>query len=1096
MIRYKQDKVVSYNRIKMKKYSIFLLIMFFVFSQIDSLAQSETIIRGKIIDKTSGMAIPGATIVEIDKQNRIIKGTITDVNGNYFFEVSDPGHPIQVSFIGYVSQTFNIDSRSIIDIELEEASLALDEVVIIAQSSAANTMTGVYQRDQTGSVTVVDMLKFNNMPTVSAADALQGQVSGLDIVSASGSPGSGSNIVIRGMGSLGNTNPLIVVDGIPQDINTDNFNFASADEQNLGQLLSLAPQDIKTIEVLKDAASTAIWGSKGANGVLLIETSSGERGKIRFNYQYKINANIQPRSIPMLNGDEYITMQLEQWHNAEGEYNIPREIAFDRNYADFYNYSANTNWLEAITKDSYSHDHFFKLSGGGRRSRYYTSVNYQNNYGNIINTSYQRLSFRVNFDYDISTKLRFTTNFNYNNTFNEESPSTTYRFLNTDQNTENVRKMAFLKAPNMSIWEYDEYGNQTGEYFTPIESYQGNGVRYYNPVAMAELGKNNNIGNEIQNNFIVDYSIFQFLKFRETISFSYSNDKSNKFIPSSAIGADWLNWSNNNATERNRMNVRWLSRSQLFFLPFSSSNDHSMTTVLMWEMEQKSNEYFQLSTSKGPSQKIVDPSNNAPTRELSSGSSLSRLYGAMLSVNYKYLDRYLFSSNLRSDGSSAFGESNKWGLFPSLSIGWRFSKENFFESFDFLHDAKLRLSWGQSGKALNDPYASYAYYHTFDRYMDVPAVIPAQIQLVNLKWETVTSWNTGIDLNLFKGRLNINADLYKRVTTDLLWEKYSIPSTTGYNELKFFNGGAIQNAGWEFFINGTVVDRENFTASLDFNISQNDNSILSFPDNFVTERGTIIDNGVFPIKAEVGKPIGSFYGFRYLGVYASDEDAIARDADGKVMIDSNGDPIPLSYKGTYNFKGGDAIYKDVNHDGVIDIMDAVYIGSSSPRFVGGFGSALKYKSLSASFHFHYRLGFDIVNQVAIDTEGMLDKNNQSKAVLNRWKWQGHQEEGLLPRAYMNHPANNLGSDRYVERGDFLRLNNVNVAYRLPDRVSRRLNVVSMEIGINLRKILTITNYSGQDPEIGRVEINPFWLGRDNARTPVPRIYSLVFTMNF
>jgi TonB-dependent SusC/RagA subfamily outer membrane receptor len=283
----------------MKKYSAFIVIIIFCFSYIDSFAQSEIILRGMVTEKTSGKAIPGVNIVEIDKNNRILGGTITDLNGNYFLKVSEPGNTIQVSFIGLVSQTFTIGSERIIDIQLEEKSMDLDEVVIIAQSSA-NSMTGIHHRDQTGSITVVDMQKFHSLPAISADEALQGQVSGLDIVSASGSPGSGSSIVIRGMGSLGNTNPLIVVDGIPQDIDTENFNFASADEQNLGQLLNLAPQDIKTVEVLKDAATTAIWGSKGANGVLLIETNKGERGKIQFSYQYKINANIQPDPIPML----------------------------------------------------------------------------------------------------------------------------------------------------------------------------------------------------------------------------------------------------------------------------------------------------------------------------------------------------------------------------------------------------------------------------------------------------------------------------------------------------------------------------------------------------------------------------------------------------------------------------------------------------------------------------------------------------------------------------------------------------------------------------------------------------------------------------
>lgn len=1066
----------------MKRILTIIFLISIVSSHQESLAQKRTVIRGQIVDKAAGIPLPGVNIVEFDDQNRIVNGIISDVNGNYVFEVSNPEHNIQVSFIGYESQTFKINSRSTINIELQESTIEFEEVVVTAQSSA-NSMTGVFHRDQTGSTAVVDMQKFSSLPSVTAAEALQGQVSGLDIVSASGSPGSGSNIVIRGMGSLGNTNPLIVVDGIPQDVDSDDFNFASADEQNLGQLLSLAPQDIKSIEVLKDAASTAIWGSKGANGVLLIETISGVKGKIRFNYQYKLAANIQPPAIPMLNGDEYITMQMEEWHNAEGEYDIPEEIAFNRNYVDFYNYSANTNWIEEITRNSLTNDHFFKISGGGDKSRFYTSLNYQKNYGTTINTSFQRLSFRVNFDYDLSDRLRFTTNFNYNNTYNEE-------------NAENIRKMAYIKAPNMSIWEYDENGVLTGEYFTPIESYQGRGSKYFNPLAIADLGENFNVGNEIQNNFRIDYNILDFLRFRETVSFSYANDKSNKFIPASAIGADWLDWSLNRATERNKMNYRWLSRSQLFFLPFAQNRNHSLTTVLMWEIEQKKYVYSELRTAKGPSEYIIDPASNAPTSNLASGSTESRLYGAMASVNYKYKDRYLFSFNLRSDGSSAFGESNQWGIFPSCSVGWRFSNEKFLQSANFLDDAKIRLSWGQSGKALNDPYASYAYYETFEQYMEEPAMIPAQIQLANLKWQTVTSWNGGIDVNLFKNRVSINADLYKRITTDLLWEDFSIPASTGYEELGYFNGGEIQNVGWEFFVLGTIIRKENLNLSVNFNISQNNNSFLSFPENFVTERGVSIGNGIFPIKAEIGKPIGSFYGFHFLGVYPTDEEAIARDAEGNMMTDSNGNPIPVSYKGTYNFKGGDAIYEDINHDGKIDIMDAVYIGDSSPNFVGGFGTTASYRSFRVTLHFHYRLGFDIVNQVAIDTEGMLDRNNQSKAVLNRWKWVGLDEEGILPRAYMNHPCNNLGSDRYVEAGDFLRLNTLDLSYRLKDRIANRLHLRSLDIGIDIRKLLTFTNYSGQDPEIGRVEKDPFWLGRDNARTPVPKIYSMQISMNF
>ena len=1067
----------------MKHIYPFLLIIALIFLCSHIVAQQGTVIRGRIVDKITGDPLPGVNIIEVDEDNRVVKGVITDVNGDYVFEATNVEHMIKFSFVGYKSQTYPIQSRTRIDVELEQKSTELEQVTVVAEARG-NEITGVSERDQTGSTAQVDMEKLSGSAGVSAASALQGQVSGLDIMSASGTPGSGSSIVIRGMGSLGNTNPLIVIDGIPQDIKTEDFNFASADQHDLGQLLNIAPQDIKSVEVLKDAASTAVWGSKGANGVLIIETHKGEKGNIKFNYQYKLSANIQPPQIPMLNGDEYITMQMEEWHNAQSIYEVPQEIAYNRNYADFFNYSANTNWLKRITKDSYSNNLFFKMSGGGRQSRYYTSINYEHDDGTTINTSFQRFSVRANFDYSISDNLRFTTNFSYTNTFRENNP-------------QNIRKMAYIKAPNMSIWEFDEHGKPTGEYFTPIESYQGSGTDYFNPVAVSNLGTNDVQGNQIQNNFKINWNILDWLKFKETISFSYANDKGNRFLPSPAIGADWLNGQINHARERNTMDTRWLSRSQLFFSPFRGSKNHSLTGVAMWTMEQKKWELINLVTHRGPTFSKKDPAMGAPVANTVSRSSLSRLYGALGSLLYKYKDRYILNLNLRGDASSAFGESNQWGIFPSVSFGWRFSDETFLESLKILDDSKLRFGWGQSGKGIDDTYATYSFYESSGRYIENPVIIPDRIQLSNLRWQTVSSWNAGLDLNLFRYRLNITADIYRKVTEDLLWEDYSIPESSGYATLNYFNGGKIENVGWEFFINAIALDQDDLKFSLNFNISQNVNSFLSFPDNFQKERGISIGNGIYPRKAEVGKPIGSFYGFRYLGVYATDEDAVARNQDGQIMKDANGNPIRMTYMETYEFKAGDAIYEDINHDGKIDIMDAVYIGNSSPEFIGGFGTTLNYKQITASLNFHYRLGFDIVNEVAIETEGMLDRNNQSKAVLRRWRRYGQDEKGMLPRAYLNHPCNNLGSDRYVERGDFLRLNSINLSYRFDSKkIKQRFKINSLDLGVTLRNVLTLTNYSGQDPEIGRVGRNPFFLGRDNARTPPPRMFSVRVNLNF
>lgn len=1069
------------------KYFAILLIVIFSLKNHDLMAQGKSVIRGNITEESTGAGLPGVNIVEMDAQNRIVKGITSDINGNYTLEVTNSSNSIQVSFIGYITQTFKNEGRAVINIKLKESSIGVEEVKVTAKAKSANTLTGVSQRDVTSSATRVEMSEITGISSASVADAMQGQVSGLDILSASGNPGSGASIVIRGMGTLGNANPLIVIDGIAQDIKIQDFNFASADQHDLSQLLNIAPQDIKAITVLKDAASTAVWGSKGANGVLLIETQQGAMGKIKVNYEFKMSSNIQPPLIPMLNGDEYTTLQLEAWHNSTGIYDVPREIAYDRNYKDFYNYSANTDWINEITRDSYTFDHFFKISGGNSKSRYYTSLNMYNESGTTINTGFKRISVRTNFDHIISDKLKFNVNFNYSNTSRDDNPT-------------DIRSMSYIKAPNMSIMEYDEKGVLTGEYFTPITNYQGSGSTYYNPVAVGKLGTNNIIGNDIQTNFVLDYNISRKLQFMQSISFSYYNEKGNRFIPSSAIGADWLSSTINTADELNSMNIRWLSRSQLFFFPFRNTNlessGHDFTGVLMWEMEKKEYQWMSLSTFKSPSVQINDPGAGSPYGSLASGISESVLLGAFASLNYKFNDRYLLNANLRRDGSSAFGISNKWGFFPSLSLGWRFSEENLIKDLGFVDEGKLRISWGQSGKGVSDPYASFSYYNTAGQYLDGPVIIPAQIQLSNIQWQRVSSWNGGIDLNLFKNRLNIVADIYSQVTDNLLWDNYSIPGSTGYSNLGYYNGGELKNTGWECNIRGGIIDKKDLKIFLNFNVSQNVNTFLSFPDNFVLVRGSSIGNGIYPRKAEVGKPIGSFYGFKFLGVYSDDEDAIARNKDGQILTDSNGDPVYMTYQGTYKFQGGDAKYQDVNYDGKIDLLDAVYLGDSNPNFVGGFGTSVKYKSFSASFDFLYRVGFKIINQVAIETEGMLDKNNQSKAVLHRWKRDGQNEPGLLPRAYLNHPANNLGSDRYVQPGDFLRLNNIVLSYRLNDRVARMLKVAGMEVGINMRKVLTFTKYSGQDPEIGRTEKDPFWIGVDNAKTPTPKIYSLRLAVNF
>ena len=540
-----------------------------------------------------------------------------------------------------------------------------------------------------------------------------------------------------------------------------------------------------------------------------------------------------------------------------------------------------------------------------------------------------------------------------------------------------------------------------------------------------------------------------------------------------------------------------MTRSQLIFAPRLGKN-HSLSGILMWETDAQNGEFHTLRSNRGPSVDIQDPAANAPINYLGSGSSLSRSIGALNSLNYKYRDTYIASFNLRVDGSSRFGSNRRWGVFPSASLGWRFTGEPWMKSLTFLNEGMLSASYGQTGREPTTPYDRHAIYNTANpnQYITDPIILPLQVQLSNLKWQTVSSWNLKLDLSFLNNDLNVTGEVYQKLTEDLLWRTYAIPSSSGYSSLKWFNGGELDNRGWEFFIRGNVLKLENSLLTFNFNISRNINSFLSFPQNFNNEVATTIGNGQYPRRANINEPIGSFYGFRYLGVWPSDKDVVALTKEGNILRDVNGNPVPLTYLGTYRFQGGDAIYEDINHDGVIDLLDVVYLGDSNPDFIGGFGSMFKWKNLTLSANFHYRLGFEIVNEVAMNTEGMLDKNNQSKAVLHRWRRQGQDEPGMLPSAYMDHPANNLGSDRYVESGDYLRLSNLVFNYSVDRKIVQRLNMRSVNVALNIRRLFTVTNYSGQDPEIPQSGDDPFWFGTDKARTPVPKAYTLSIDIGF
>ena len=660
----------------------------------------------------------------------------------------------------------------------------------------------------------------------------------------------------------------------------------------------------------------------------------------------------------------------------------------------------------------------------------------------------------------------------------------------------NVRSMAYKKAPNMSIYKYTADGVKSNEFFTPLENYQGNGITYFNPSAVVTLSNNDQINRDFQTNFTLMYRTNEWLSIKQVLSFQFQNSKRMEFLPYTAIGAKWLDLNNNSASEQNSTGTLINSETVIKFEPIKN-NRHNLSGIAMLSIDQDQDEFILTETGNSPSTFISDPAASSMRQGLNSGSAVLNSIGILANIHYKFIDRHIFQINMRTDASSRFGANSRWGSFPSASYAWRFSDEPFLKTFKFLSDGKLRFSYGLSGNSDVRAYDRHALYASTGKgsYMDIQSIIPTQAQLQKLKWETSNTFNAGLDISLFANRVELVAEYYDKITENILWPNYKLPSSAGFSVLKQYNDGRIQNSGFEITANVTLIKKKDLTVRLNYNIFFNENKFLSFPANIVNEQ-IDITNGKYPVKAEIGKAVGSFFGFRYLGVYPTTADAVAHNADGSVKLDPYGTPIPMNYNGTYQFEGGDAKYQDVNHDGTIDLNDVVYLGDSNPDFAGGLGLNVTYKDFQFSASFLYRYGYKIVNQVALNAESMSNKDNQSTAVLNRWRVSGDDYPNMIPRAYQAHPANNLGSDRYVEDASYLRLNNMSLNYSLPAKLSKMLNVRNLSIGIQVRKLLTFTNYTGQDPEVQLKKEDALWFGKDTGTVPSPIVTAFSLSAGF
>lgn len=1070
-----------------------------------AMAQTVTV-QGKILDSDK-KPISGVTIAEIDADGRTIKATRTDVEGNFSLKISNTKNKLSFTHISHKPMEQSIDGRTTFNVAMESSSKDLTDVVVVSQRRVDNGMIQIPEKNLTTAQSRISAKDLEEMQAASIDQALQGRLPGVDIAASSGDPGAGMQIRIRGTSSVNSSNdPLIVVDGMPYETQIpSDFNFGAADELGYAQLLNIAPSDIREISILKDAAATAVWGSRAANGVIIISTKRGAVGKPTISYTFKGSIMKQPDAIPMLNGDQYSTLIPEAYMNATGtplNTTTIKEFQYDPNDPYWYfNYSNNTDWIKSITRTGWTQDHNVSMTGGGEKARYFASLGYFNQQGTTEGTYLNRLNTRINLDYVVSQRIRFRSDLSYS-------------YTNNNRNfAENLRDIAYRKMPNMSIFEYDEYGNSSGNYFSPAGNIQGfyaglnssnNIAGTVNPLAIARNAKNNIITQRVTPHFNLQYDIKKgVLLATFDVQFDINNTTNKSFLPQNATGRPWTETSVNRAYNGDLDVFNVQTKTNIVFTPKIRNLDHELTTFL--SLNTYDNKYVsqEILTSNTASDILQDPSNPSRTYEGSSRlgayQAQTRSVGLLINGQYGFKDKYIFNAGIRGDGHSRFGPENRYGLFPSASMRWRISGEKFMERYKkFIDDLSFRASYGHSGNAPRRDYSYFSSFNTFGwTYLGLAGVYPSNMELSNLKWETIVGKNIGINLSMFQRRITLDVEFYRNSTKDMFYPGLQISSFTGFDRVDM-NVGTMDNQGFEVGLNTIPIKTRNWQVDFNFNIARNVNIIREISEFYPTEKGNINANGEYKTYMQVNNPFGSFYGFRYKGVYKDRDATIAKDSKGQPIIGPTGQIIYMKFNYpsiNYTFQPGDAIYEDINHDGNINFQDIVYLGNSNPLFTGGFGSAVTYKGqwkLTAFFNYRYK--YDVINGTKLNTTNMYTFDNQSTAVLRRWRKEG--DETDIPRALYRTGYNSLGSSRYVESASFLRFRTATLRYTAPKKFTDKLKFKSMSGYITVENLYTWTGYTGQDPEVSLRGSDPFRVATDNSFTPPVKTITIGLTASF
>ena len=1011
----------------------FVAFNFLLFQSV--LAQTRAI-SGRITDAQTGATVSGVSVVVKGGSQGVSAGQ----NGEYNISGVADNAVLIFSILGYSTQEIGVDGRSVLNVSLQPAANELEETVVVGYGRQK-------KRNLTGSIVSVNSEEIEKTALQDPISILQGRAAGVQITSNSGAPGSEMTIRVRGSSSLNSgNNPLFVVDGIPIESGSMS-NLNGTEGFGLNPLAAINPGDIESIEILKDAASTAIYGSRAANGVVMITTKRGAEGKAIVDVNLTTGVSELTRRLSVLNATQYRQAIIDSYNNMDN----PEEPFWTILDSLSATNNGDVDWQSELMRVAPQYKVDLSIRGGSKTTQYAWSTSYLDQDGIILNSNFKRLTSRLNTDFNITDKLKIGQSISYTNAINN-------RINAAGAGNLSVIRELLVRPPIMSM-------------YLPDGSLNGYSLGRRNPVGIAKYATNLNKSNRIIGSQYLEYQIIPDLIFRSNLNFDFTSMKEDEFMPTIL---DYREGYNTGAV-RSSTNMNWGSESFLRYTK-TVNQDHNFGALLGFSLQSWRYDRTGLNGMFFPSDNIrtLNAAGTISNKDANGVDINVASEHAMLSyfgrASYDYQGKYLGEINLRSDGSSRFGRQKRFGYFPSASVGWRFSQEDFFNA-NVVNDGKIRFSVGKTGNEAIGDYTSQGEFVVGANYLDFSGAAPTVMPNVGLTWETTTQYNAGLDLAFFSNRITFTTDLYIKNTDDLLYD-VPIPTTTGFGSF-MQNIGSIQNRGAEFLLTTKNISREKFSWATNLNISLNRNKVLSLPENLLTNG--YIQNGAYHILQE-GLPIGVFYGWRFDGVYARDEDNVNAITHGALG--------PL-------FKGGDPIWNDLNGDDFITPDDRQIIGMAEPKFFGGFGNDFTYKNFALNVFFQFSYGNDIYSAINQERNSIVRYNNLSADALNRWREQG--DVTNYPKPVRDDPkqTDSRVSSRWVEDGSYIKLKNVNLRYTFANSLVNRIGLRKVDAFVTGTNLITWTKYTGFDPDVN--SFSGLRVGVDQGSYPQSRMF--IFGLN-